>query len=550
MRLRRFAVSAVFAIAAFGAAWPAHAADRVALVVGNGAYVNANALPNPVNDASDMAAALRELGFETIAAINLDKAGFDQRLRDFARMLRGAKTALFYYAGHGLQVAGKNYAVPVDARLESAADLTVETVDLDQVLSVMQADDNRVNLVFLDACRDNPLARSFARSLPATRALAVNSGLSALDAGRGTLIAFATAPNKVALDGQGRNSPFTGALLRHIRTPGLDIAFVMRRVTADVEAQTGGAQIPWVHASLTTDVALNPGGAPQAPPPRPPVVASADPGATLTPAASAIAAPNLPLPDDLPVDTQVLRMVETHPFFANAPPVRLGSYGIESVASSKWSQSGHSGTSNATNRDNYSIRWLRAGITAANWGSEGAAIDSRGTTRSTSRGSSILAGSGLIQLALKQVSPNGGRTFTNTSKLLRLENLQGQLYPLQVGNHFGFTQAMQWRTSMGFKDDYTYTVSCDVARKYDARTFNAELTGAAYVALCRTTSVWNKTTSSNGTGQFNQVFFESLGYWLSADQLVPQERLVENTETTTITATTTRYSLKSFGLVR
>jgi uncharacterized caspase-like protein len=257
MGLYRFAVYAGLVIAVLTGALPtqpAWSSDRVALVIGNGAYVNANALPNPVNDAGDIANALRELGFETIVATNLDKAGFDQRLRDFAHVLRGAKTAVFYYAGHGLQVAGKNYAVPVDARLESAADLTVETVDLDQVLPVMQAHDNRVNLVFLDACRDNPLARNFARSLPATRALSVGSGLSALDAGRGTLIAFATAPNKVALDGQGRNSPFTSALLRHIRTPGLDIAFVMRRVTADVEAQTGGAQIPWVHASLTTDV--------------------------------------------------------------------------------------------------------------------------------------------------------------------------------------------------------------------------------------------------------------------------------------------------------
>jgi hypothetical protein len=298
--------------------------------------------------------------------------------------------------------------------------------------------------------------------------------------------------------------------------------------------------------------ALNPGsGATQAPPqPPPPIVANADPGATLTPAAPVIATPNLPLPVDLPVDTQALRTIETHPFFAKAPPVRLGSYSIESVSNSKWSQSGYSGTSISTNRDSYSLRWLRAGITAANWDSEGMTVESRGTTRSTSRGGSIVAGNGLFQLALKQVSPNGGRTFINTSKLLRIENLQGQLFPLQVDNHFGFTQVIQWRTSMGFKDDYTYTLSCDVARKYDARTFHAELTGSAYVALCRTTSVWNKTTSSNGSAHFKQVFFESLGYWLGADQLNPQEKLAENSDTTTITTSTTRYSLKSFGLVR
>ena len=295
------------------AAGAAQAAERVALVIGNGAYSNASTLPNPANDAADFAAAMRDLGFETIVATDVDKAGFDQKLRDFARALRGARTALFYYAGHGLQVAGKNYAVPIDAKLEAPARFAVEAVELDQILSVMQADEDRVNLVFLDACRDNPLARSFARGLPAARAISVGSGLSALDAGRGTLIAFATAPNKVALDGRGRNSPFTGALLRHIRTPGLDIAFVMRRVTADVESQTGGAQIPWVHASLTTDVMLKAGdGAvpPPAPAP-PPLIANANPAAPLTFPTPPLIVPNEPLPGDAPVDPQALRFVET-----------------------------------------------------------------------------------------------------------------------------------------------------------------------------------------------------------------------------------------------
>ncbi len=237
-------------------ALPAAAQDRVALVVGNGAYTNAKALPNPANDAADMAAVLSELGFTVVTANDTTKVAFDQKVREFARALRSAKVAAFFYAGHGMQVAGKNYAIPIDAKLEGAADLAVETVDIDQVVSIMESDSNRVNLVFLDACRDNPLSRSFARNLPATRAANVGSGLNAIEAGRGTMIAFSTAPNKVALDGQGRNSPFTTALLKHIRTPGLDIAFVMRRVTADVEKSSGGSQVPWVHASLISDVTL------------------------------------------------------------------------------------------------------------------------------------------------------------------------------------------------------------------------------------------------------------------------------------------------------
>ncbi|OQW61235.1 MAG: hypothetical protein A4S14_17710 [Proteobacteria bacterium SG_bin9] len=251
-------------------AGPAAAQDRVALVVGNGAYVNAKALPNPINDAGDMAAVLKELGFTVVTGTNTNKVEFDQKVREFARAVRTAKVAAFFYAGHGMQVAGKNYAIPIDAKLEGAADLAVETVDIDQVVSIMESDPNRVNLVFLDACRDNPLTRTFARNLPNTRAASVGSGLNAIEAGRGTMIAFSTAPNKVALDGQGRNSPFTAALVKHIKTPGLDIAFVMRRVTADVEKSSGGTQVPWVHASLISDVTLAAGDANVATPSPPP----------------------------------------------------------------------------------------------------------------------------------------------------------------------------------------------------------------------------------------------------------------------------------------
>lgn len=535
------------------AAGAAQAAERVALVIGNGAYSNASTLPNPANDAADFAAAMRDLGFETIVATDVDKAGFDQKLRDFARALRGARTALFYYAGHGLQVAGKNYAVPIDAKLEAPADLAVETVELDQILSVMQADEDRVNLVFLDACRDNPLARSFARGLPAARAISVGSGLSALDAGRGTLIAFATAPNKVALDGRGRNSPFTGALLRHIRTPGLDIAFVMRRVTADVESQTGGAQIPWVHASLTTDVMLKAGdGAvpPPAPAP-PPLIANANPAAPLTFPTPPLIVPNEPLPGDAPVDPQALRFVETNSFFANAPPIMLASYDLHYVSNGRWAQNGLSGSSTSTSTEDHSVRWLRPGIAATNWLTEGSTTDSRGSTSSvTSRGNSVLAGNGLIQLGLKQVSPNGRRSFTNTSRLLRIENIQGRLFPVEVGNRFSFDEVNNWRTSMGFNDDFTRTTSCEVSRKYDAGAFHPGLTGAAYLALCRYDTVWKKNKSSNGRSQQKMVFFESMGYWLGVDPMLPREKLADNTDVTTILTSTTTYSLRAFTLSR
>jgi Caspase domain len=238
------------------AATPSLAAPgrRVALVVGNGEYRSATPLANPVNDATDMARALRQLGFDVVEGKNLDRRGMDDSIREFGRKLDGADLALFFYAGHGLQVNGKNYLVPIDAKLERPGDLVLDAVDIGNVLAQMEAE-KRVNLVFLDACRDNPLARSLARSL-GTRSSSVGQGLASIKSAIGTMIAYATQPDNVALDGSGRNSPFTGALLKHIATPGVDIGTVMRRVRSDVITATREQQVPWDHSSLTGDVIL------------------------------------------------------------------------------------------------------------------------------------------------------------------------------------------------------------------------------------------------------------------------------------------------------
>jgi hypothetical protein len=228
---------------------------RVALVIGNGRYRSVAPLANPANDAADIAAALRKLGFDVVEGRDLDKRGMEDKVREFSRKLDRASLALFFYAGHGLQVAGKNYLVPVDAKLERPGDLAFDAMDVSQVLAQMEAD-QRVNLVFLDACRDNPLARTLARSL-GTRSASVGQGLASIQSAVGTLIAYATQPDNVALDGDGqRNSPFTTALLRHIATPGLEISTLIRRVRADVIAATQKKQVPWDHSSLVGDVML------------------------------------------------------------------------------------------------------------------------------------------------------------------------------------------------------------------------------------------------------------------------------------------------------
>jgi hypothetical protein len=274
VRHRRSLIRAMSVAAAAICAFPAAAApDRVALVIGNGAYTNVSPLANPSNDAADMAAALRRIGFDVVEGRDLDKRGMEAKIIEFSRKLDAANLALFFYAGHGLQVGGKNYLVPIDAKVERAADLSFETIDVSHVLAQMEAD-KRVNLVFLDACRDNPLARSLARSM-GTRSTTVGQGLASIQSAIGTMIGYATQPDNVALDGSGRNSPFTTAMLKHLPTPGVDISVLMRRVRADVVQATNQKQVPWDHSSLMGDVVLVPIAASQttAPSPQPPTPA-------------------------------------------------------------------------------------------------------------------------------------------------------------------------------------------------------------------------------------------------------------------------------------
>ncbi len=229
------------------AAVGARAGGRVALVIGNAAYEEAAPLANPVNDAVDVAARLRGLGFRVIEGHDLEKRALERRIGEFADALAGAEAGLFYYAGHGVQVDGRNYILPVDARLDGAVKLQLESVPIDQVLDIMEQQ-TKTSLVFLDACRNNPFARSGAKSTDrAARAL---TGLAPFDAARGSFIAFSTAPGAVALDGTGRNSPFAAALIAHIDRPGQSINDLMIAVRRDVVAATGGQQRPWEQGSL------------------------------------------------------------------------------------------------------------------------------------------------------------------------------------------------------------------------------------------------------------------------------------------------------------
>lgn len=236
-----------------GIASPAKA-ERVALVVGNAQYEHTQPLANPRNDAEAIAAALRDLDFKVFDGYDLTRESFEDLIRNFARGAQTADAAAFYYAGHGLEVGSINYLVPVDAKISDEADLKFEAINLNDILGFMERE-QRTNLIFLDACRDNPMARNLSLNM-GTRSVAVGRGLAPVDTGVGTLIAYATQPGNVALDGAGRHSPFTSALLDHIATPDLDVAIMMRSVRRDVMQATSGHQFPWSSSSLTGSFAF------------------------------------------------------------------------------------------------------------------------------------------------------------------------------------------------------------------------------------------------------------------------------------------------------
>ena len=239
----------VFAVLLLCGLAPAYCGKRVALVIGNRACRDTPPLVNSMNDATAIAAALENLGFAVILGTDLSKAAMDAKILAFAVALPGAEAAVFFYSGHGLQSGNINYLVPVDAKIASVATLNFETVRLQDVQQIMERG-AKTSILFLDACRDNPLARNLAPA-GSTRSGETNSGLAPVESGAvGTLISFSTEPGNVALDGLGNNSPYTSALVRLIGTPGEEIMSMLMEVRKEVHVLTTGRQTPWEHSAL------------------------------------------------------------------------------------------------------------------------------------------------------------------------------------------------------------------------------------------------------------------------------------------------------------
>ena len=221
---------------------------RVALVIGNGIYRNVPTLPNPANDAADIAAALNRLGFAVTLVTN---ASFDQMRRGliaFGRDAAGADMAAVFFAGHGMEISGENWLIPVDAQLRKDTDAENEAVSLRSVM-LQVSSTTSLGLVILDACRNNPFAAKMQRSLALRAATA--GGLGRIEPAGNVLVAYAARDGTTALDGDGRNSPFTAALLHNIEAPGVEVTFMFRNVRDDVMEATGNEQQPFVYGSLS-----------------------------------------------------------------------------------------------------------------------------------------------------------------------------------------------------------------------------------------------------------------------------------------------------------
>jgi Caspase domain len=363
-------LGSVAALVGFAATPTLADGKRVALVIGNSAYANVPALPNPANDAGEVAAALRRLGFTVTLIAN---ASFDEMRRGLIALGRdaaGADMAAVYFAGHGMEISGENWLIPVDAELKRDSDSVNEAVSLRSVM-LQVSDTKSLGLVILDACRNNPFAAKMQRAL-ALRA-ASGGGLGRIEPVGNVLVAYAARDGTTARDGDGRNSPFTMALLRNIETPGIEITFMFRNVRDDVMEATGNAQQPFVYGSLSRKAIYLVG---------PPQVADEAGTKQANAAPAAADAPPVPAPP-LAIDPALVGTWEimvpsdrgqsrwtwrimgdgTYKFRAEGPRAAPAHEGTMSATNGRWSIHAVRGLSGYTDGGSYEVRDTAAVIT-------------------------------------------------------------------------------------------------------------------------------------------------------------------------------------------
>lgn len=281
-----------------------------ALVIGNADYVDAGKLKNPGNDATDIAAKLEECGFTVATHLDCSHLEMDRALKDFKKALKDSDVGLFFFAGHGMQVDGINYLAAVDTDVTGEIEAKHSSLALNQVIEVMEKADNASSIIVLDACRDNPFERAWARSM-------TSRGLAPVYAPRGTMVAYATSPGQVASDGRGRNGAYTAALLEHLATPDCSVESMFKRVRNTLSTATGGKQISWEHTSLAGDFFFN-----------------LSLGARIDEYADTSLRDNLFVIDDRKKSHQVIRALKTHDWYQQNPAVEEFSARVAGGASS------------------------------------------------------------------------------------------------------------------------------------------------------------------------------------------------------------------------
>lgn len=267
MRMRRSLITIVLGFFLYGYQAPSASAEgKHALIIGNGNYRNAPVLKNPVNDATDIAKVLRRLKFDVRLVTDASIKDIEKAVENFiSRISTDQGIGLFFYAGHASQIEGNNYLIPVDALIQAESELKFKGYNIAKLLDFLNQAKNEQNIIVLDACRDNPFAGDFkssSRSLSSENRglvkIKLNPGLSKLDAPPNTLIAYATAPGKVALDGEGRNSPYSNALIQSMQSEGLTVEQVFKEVRTRLLDETNGKQIPWESSSLVSEFYFKP----------------------------------------------------------------------------------------------------------------------------------------------------------------------------------------------------------------------------------------------------------------------------------------------------
>jgi len=526
----RYAICLVVAICL---AAPAEA-RRVALIIGNSGYA-VRPLANPSRDARAIANAFKDtLQFDSVTLkTDLTRQGLVDALHVFESDTVGAEIAVVFLAGHGTALEQiDTYLVPIDAKLARESDLEDEAISLRSVLRRLEGA-STLRLVILDACRNPPFPL-------AGRKRDTSRGLARVEPEDNTLIAYATKDGKTADDGAGAHSPFTAALLKHIGTRGIDVTFVFRAVRDDVMQATKREQQPHLYGTLGfKPVYLHRALAHPA---------TAAPPAQALPTPT-IEAPNEPLPTDIAIDSVILCLVRSHPFFSNAPPVFIGTF------KSGWTSSGPDPAGRPltdTVERGTKVRWLGPGIIGIERDERMEQRYSRHTSKSpwawrNERHTSIDAANGLITLGYKSSRSQKLAAYDRQTSvidtggtLVGLDNLKGRVFPVRVGNRFSYEET--WQTSSGKdKDKETRSYVCEVSRQYAASSFHPSLTGVAYLLVCDYQAVYQKNKDANNNGRTGQFFFEKLGIWIEADPISPRERLINEHAD---------YTLKSFTLAR